>query len=98
KQATLFDVALETGLSGTGRLHDLFITMEGMTPREYKNGGSGLRINYHFHHSPFGKVIVASTPKGICHLAFTDKDTDGFLALKSRFPNAHYEEKTDSNQ
>ncbi|HWK04295.1 MAG TPA: methylated-DNA--[protein]-cysteine S-methyltransferase [Puia sp.] len=70
KGATLFDTAFETGLSGTGRLHDLFIGIEGMTPGEYKNGGEALSINYSFAESPFGEIIVASTPKGICHLAF----------------------------
>ena len=52
-QASLFDTAFETGLSGTGRLHDLFINIEGMTPGEYKNGGENLSINYSFAESPF---------------------------------------------
>ena len=56
--ATLFDAAYETGLSGTGRLHDLFINIEGMTPAEYKNGGSDLHINYSFAESPFGNLLV----------------------------------------
>src|SRR6201996_4546409 len=72
--ATLFDTAYETGLSGTGRLHDLFTTIEGMTPGEYKNGGEALSINYSFAESPFGEIIVASTNKGICHMAFVDGD------------------------
>ncbi|HEX9511250.1 MAG TPA: methylated-DNA--[protein]-cysteine S-methyltransferase [Puia sp.] len=76
KGATLFDTAFETGLSGTGRLHDLFIGIEGMTPGEYKNGGEALSINYSFAESPFGEIIVASTPKGICHLAFAGKSVD----------------------
>ncbi|MDT7827509.1 methylated-DNA--[protein]-cysteine S-methyltransferase [Pricia sp. S334] len=70
KQATLFDTALETGLSGTGRLHDLFVNIEGMTPGEFKSGGENLSINYSFAESPFGNIIVASTSKGICHMAF----------------------------
>lgn len=56
RQTTLFDTALETGLSGTGRLHDLFVNVEGMTPGEYKNGGESLNINYSFAESPFGKT------------------------------------------
>ena len=59
-QATLFDTAEETGLSGTSRLHDLFIKVEGMTPGEYKNGGEQLRINYSFAESPFGNLIGAT--------------------------------------
>jgi len=65
QQATLFDTAFETGLSGTGRLHDLFVNIEGMTPAEYKNGSKNLFINYNFSESPFGNLIVASTPKGV---------------------------------
>ncbi len=64
KGTTLSDAAYETGLSGTGRLHDLFTTIEGMTPGEYKNGGEALTINYDFADSPFGEVIIASTSKG----------------------------------
>src|ERR1044072_449174 len=72
KQATLFDAAYETGLSGTGRLHDMFIKIEGMTPGEFKNGGENLSINYSFAESPFGNILVGSTSKGICHMAFAD--------------------------
>src|SRR5574338_523591 len=61
EQATLFEASHETGLSGTGRLHDLFINIEGMTPAEYKNGGKNLSINYSFADSQFGTVLVAST-------------------------------------
>src|ERR1700748_48062 len=55
---TLFDAAFETGLSGTGRLHDLFIKIEGMTPGEYKNGGEELQIRYSYAESPFGLLMV----------------------------------------
>ena len=95
KQATLFDAALETGLSGTGRLHDLFINMEGMTPGEYKNGGENLSINYSFAESPFGNILVASTPKGICHIAFADSEQEAFTVLQNNFPNAHYRQMVD---
>ncbi len=73
QRATVSDAAFETGLSGTGRLHDLFISIEGMTPGEYRNGGADLAINYSFAESPFGNILVASTSKGICYMAFTDK-------------------------
>ena len=92
KGATLSDAAFETGLSGTGRLHDLFIGMEGMTPGEYKNGGGALSIRYSFAPTPFGEVIVASTSKGICHLAFADDRTEALASLRERFPNAQYQE------
>jgi AraC family transcriptional regulator of adaptative response/methylated-DNA-[protein]-cysteine methyltransferase len=98
KQATLFDTAFETGLSGTGRLHDLFINLEGMTPAEYKNGGAALRINYSFAESPFGNIIVASTGKGICHIAFADDLQQAFEQLQQQFPNAQYSQVTDVHQ
>src|ERR1700733_12003574 len=97
-QATLFDTAFETGLSGTGRLHDLFINIEGMTPAEYKNGGRELSINYSFAESPFGNIIVASTAKGICYMAFADDREDAFKQLTARFPNAHDSQVVDAMQ
>ena len=96
--ATLFDTAIETGLSGTGRLHDLFITIEGMTPGEYKNGGENLEIHYSFAESPFGNILVASTPKGICHLAFADDEKEALTVLQNKFANASYRQMTDLAQ
>ena len=98
RQATLFDAAFETGLSGTGRLHDLFMTIEGMTPAEYKNGGAALSINYSFAESLFGNIIVASTPKGICYMAFADEREEAFNQLKGQFPNASYTQMVDLAQ
>ncbi|SDT47588.1 AraC family transcriptional regulator, regulatory protein of adaptative response / methylated-DNA-[protein]-cysteine methyltransferase [Mucilaginibacter mallensis] len=98
KNATLFDTAYETGLSGTGRLHDLFINLVGMTPAEYKNGGAALNINYSFAESPFGNIIVASTPKGICYMAFADDRNEAFELLQQQFPNATYNQVTDTLQ
>lgn len=95
QQASLFDTAEQTGLSGTGRLHDLFVTIEGMTPGEFKNGGENLSINYSFAESPFGKIIVASTKKGICYMAFFDKELEALENLKNRFPNARYHQVVD---
>ncbi|WP_433895860.1 bifunctional helix-turn-helix domain-containing protein/methylated-DNA--[protein]-cysteine S-methyltransferase [Sphingobacterium mizutaii] len=97
-QATLFDTAFETGLSSTGRLHDLFVTIEGMTPAEYKNGARNLIINYSFAESPFGNLIVASTPKGICYMAFEDDEETAFQNLKAKFPNASFQRKLDLMQ
>src|ERR1700753_1739516 len=98
KQATLFDAAFQTGLSGTGRLHDLFINIEGMTPAEYKNGGKALHINYSFAESPFGNILVASTEKGICYLAFADDRDNAFKQLVAQFPNADYTQVVDGMQ
>ena len=97
--ATLFDAAFETGLSGTGRLHDLFIKIEGMTPGEYKNGGEELRIRYDYAESPFGLLLVGSTHKGICYLAFVDEGRAAALqTLREAFPNAQYEQGSDAMQ
>lgn len=98
KQATLFDAAFETGLSGTGRLHDLFTKIEGMTPGEFKNGGENLSINYSFAESPFGNILVASTLKGICYMAFADEQQKAFSELKKIFPNAKYQQVVDLMQ
>lgn len=97
--ATLFDTACELGLSGTGRLRDLFINIEGMTPGEYKNGGLALNINYSFADTPFGKIIAASTDKGVCHMAFVDEgERRAFDHLRSIFPNAKYVLSPDTKQ
>jgi AraC family transcriptional regulator of adaptative response/methylated-DNA-[protein]-cysteine methyltransferase len=97
-QATLLETAHETGLSGTGRLHDLFVTIEGMTPAEYKNGGKNLDISYSFAHSPFGHILAASTAKGICYMAFYDDEQEAINVLRSKFPSATFHEQTDSFQ
>lgn len=96
QQASLFDAAEETGLSGTGRLHDLFISIEAMTPGEYKRGGEELTIRYSFADSPFGRVLIASTEKGICHMAFCQEKETALQELTSRFPNAGYSEEETS--
>jgi len=93
EKASLFDTAYETGLSSTSRLHDLFVKIEGMSPAEYKNGGKSLNINYSFSETPFGKVITASTEKGICYMAFENDKEIALGGLKSKFPNASFLEK-----
>ncbi|HWJ90647.1 MAG TPA: methylated-DNA--[protein]-cysteine S-methyltransferase [Flavisolibacter sp.] len=95
QKTTVFDAAFETGLSGTGRLHDLFIKIEGMTPGEYRNGGADLSINYSFAESPFGNILVASTSKGICHMGFADDEETALKYLQHQFPNATYRQVVD---
>ncbi|GHV21152.1 methylated-DNA--protein-cysteine methyltransferase [Bacteroidia bacterium] len=89
-QSSLFDAAYETGLSGTGRLHDLFVNIEGMTPGEYSHGGKNLRINYSFGSSPFGDILVAATSKGICFMSFAEDKRKSLNSLREKFPNAEY--------
>ena len=95
QKASLADVAFETGLSGTGRLHDLFVQIEGMTPGEYKNGGENLGINYSFAESPFGNLLVASTRKGICFMSFSNDGQQALRELQHHFPRAVLTQKTD---
>ena len=97
-KATLSMTAHETGFSGTGRLHDLFVNLEGMTPGEFKNQGKNLVINYSFAECPFGNVIVASTKIGICHMAFFDHAETALLKLKESFPKASYRQVVDTHQ
>lgn len=87
---TLFDVAVDLGLSGTGRLHDLFVTIEGMTPGEYKNQGQNLTIYHQCYPSVFGTIVVANTPKGICHIVFVNALENDLQNLKDKLPNATY--------
>ena len=73
--ASVLEAAYEVGLSGAGRLHDLFVDHEAMTPGEFKRRGEGLVIQYGFHCSPFGLALVMTTPRGIAGLAFADGET-----------------------
>lgn len=98
EKATLFDAALETGLSSTSRLHDLFVNIEGMSPAEYKNGGKNLKINYSFSESPFGEIMTASTEKGVCYMAFAENKENALRDLVNKFPNASFFEKQDEFQ
>ncbi len=87
---SLLELALESGLSSPGRLHDLFVTLEAMSPGEYKAAGAGLTIRYGIHDTPFGASLIAITDRGICNLHFLD-DTDQTLAeqqLQTEWPNA----------
>ncbi|KQS36023.1 methylated-DNA--[protein]-cysteine S-methyltransferase [Pedobacter sp. Leaf194] len=95
---SLFSTALETGLSGSSRLHDLFINIEGMTPGEYKNGGKNLSINYSFAQSPFGNILVASTSKGICDISFYEDENTALQTLQNKFPEAIYTQLADLEQ
>jgi len=98
EQSTLLDAAYETGLSSTSRLHDLFVNIERMTPGKFKNGGETLVIKYCFAESPFGQMIVASTPKGVCNISFEDDKKQALNKLKKTFPNASYHQVIDKFQ
>lgn len=94
ESSNVLDAALELGLSGPGRLHDLFVVHEAMSPGEWKAGGAGLVIRYGFHPSPFGLALAMSTPRGLCGLAFADQgeESAALLDMRRRWPNATYVE------
>ena len=94
---SVLDTAYEVGLSGPGRLHDLFVTHEGMSPGLYKAKGQGLAIRHGFHDCPFGKALVMVTDYGICGLAFADdgQEQECFADMKRRWPAATYIEDED---
>ncbi len=92
--ASVLDASYEVGLSGPGRLHDLFVTHEAMSPGEWKNGGEGVTIRYGFHASPFGTALVMATPRGLAGLAFADADghAAALADMCKRWPKAEYVE------
>ena len=92
--ATILDASYELGLSGPGRLHDLFVTHEGMSPGIYKAHGRGLNIQYGFHDCPFGRALILITSEGLAGLAFADhgKEKSALADMKSRWPEATYVE------
>src|SRR5215467_12568699 len=89
---SVLDASYEVGLSGPGRLHDLFVTHESMSPGEWKSGGEGLTISYGFHPSPFGMALVMATERGLAGLAFADpgEEQAAFVDMSGRWPKARY--------
>jgi len=90
ESASVLDASFEVGLSGPGRLHDLFVTHEAMSPGEWKSGGEGLAIAYGFHPSPFGTALVMATERGLAGLAFADANEEqaALADMGSRWPRA----------
>jgi AraC family transcriptional regulator, regulatory protein of adaptative response / methylated-DNA-[protein]-cysteine methyltransferase len=94
--ASVLDAALDSGLSGPGRLHDLFVTHEAMSPGEWKTGGAGMTLRYGFHPSPFGTAIVIASGRGLAGLAFADpgEEQASLADMQRRWPRATYLEDT----
>jgi AraC family transcriptional regulator of adaptative response/methylated-DNA-[protein]-cysteine methyltransferase len=90
--ASVLDAALDSGLSGPGRLHDLFVTHEAMSPGECNNGGAGMTLRFGFHPSPFGTAIVIASGRGLAGLAFADsgEEAAALADMKQRWPRATY--------
>ena len=98
--ASVLDAAYEVGLSGSSRLHDLFVSHEAMTPGDYKRRGDGLEMAYGFHASPFGDALIVATDRGIAGIAFVNDDAlqtrqDALADMTQRWPRANYVEKPD---
>ena len=88
---SVLDATYDSGLSGPGRLHDLFVTFDAVTPGEYKSMGAGLTIQYGFHPTPFGMSLIAITDKGICFFGFLDEKNnqeDMINSLRKNWPGA----------
>jgi AraC family transcriptional regulator of adaptative response/methylated-DNA-[protein]-cysteine methyltransferase len=98
--ASVLDATYEVGLSGPGRLHDLFVTHEAMSPGEWKSGGEGLAISYGIHPCPFGMALVMTTPRGLAGLALADagRERAALADMKGRWPKAFYIEDTAGTQ
>jgi AraC family transcriptional regulator of adaptative response/methylated-DNA-[protein]-cysteine methyltransferase len=90
--ASVLDAALDSGLSGPGRLHDLFVTHEAMSPGEWKTGAAGMTLRYGFHPSPFGTAIVIASGRGLAGLAFADPGEEqlALADMQRRWPRAAY--------
>jgi AraC family transcriptional regulator of adaptative response/methylated-DNA-[protein]-cysteine methyltransferase len=88
----LLETSLELGMSGPGRLHDLFVSHEAMSPGDYKSRGAGLTIRYGYYLSPFGMALVMVTDRGLAGLAFSDpgREREAFADMSARWPNATY--------
>lgn len=91
---TTLETAHSVGLSGGGRLHDLFVTWESMTPGEFAKGGAGLDIHFGWFDSPFGEALAMGTDRGLCGLAFAGETgrKESFADLAGRWPNARFVE------
>lgn len=96
--ASLLDCAHEVGLSGSGRLHDLFVDHIAMTPGDYKRRGAGIEMSYGFHDSPFGVALVMATDRGVSGIAFVNEDIgqtrqEALDDMMRRWPDAEYHER-----
>jgi AraC family transcriptional regulator of adaptative response/methylated-DNA-[protein]-cysteine methyltransferase len=99
--ASVLDTAYAVGLSGAGRLHDLFVSHEAMTPGDYKRRGEGLEMAYGFHASPFGDALLIATKRGIAGLAFVNEDKGqsrqvALADMMQRWPRARYVERPEA--
>lgn len=98
RSQSLMDLSLQAGLSGPSRLHDLFVTLEAVSPGEYKAGGIGLEVRYGIHMTPFGRSLIGTTARGLCYLQFVDFEDkgDAIQALRAEWLHATLIQDLDS--
>jgi AraC family transcriptional regulator of adaptative response/methylated-DNA-[protein]-cysteine methyltransferase len=98
--SSLMETSLELGLSGTGRLHDLFLNLEAMTPGEFKRAGQGLTIQWGIHTTPFGEALFAVTPRGLCGLSFLEAENRSMAVahFQARWPEAKLVENSSQTE
>ncbi|MCJ8312644.1 MAG: methylated-DNA--[protein]-cysteine S-methyltransferase [Saccharospirillaceae bacterium] len=94
QQLSILETSEQSGFLSSSRLHDLFVTIEGMTPAQYKNLGDTLSIEYEFYDTLFGNLLVASTHIGICYMGFNDDKNSSLKDLNKRFIKANFIQKT----
>ena len=97
ESASVLDTTYEIGLTSPARLHDHFVALEAVTPGEYKSGGADIELFYGFHDTPFGRMFLAATERGICRLTFptTEEERDEVAGLTERWPRARHVEEPD---
>ena len=96
--ATLLDVASEAGLSGTGRLHDLFVQIEAMTPGEYQRGAEGLLLRHSMAATPFGPVLLCASDRGLVAMVYGESESEALASVQARFPKARFVREHDAHQ
>ncbi len=89
--SSVLDTTYETGLSGPGRLHDLFVAVDAMTPGEFKSGGAGLEIRYGVHETPFGNALIGVTERGVCGLEFVPDGEASLDRFRRHWPRARWD-------
>ena len=97
RQPSVLEAAYSVGLSGPGRLHDLVVTLQAMTPGELKAGGRGVLVRYGFTDTPFGRALIGMTDRGVCHLSFSEHGTDpgALRELEEQWPAARWQHNDD---
>jgi AraC family transcriptional regulator of adaptative response/methylated-DNA-[protein]-cysteine methyltransferase len=90
RSASVMETSHEVGLSGSGRLHDLFVSIESVTPGQFKSGGAGIKIEYGFHETPFGRALIAITAGGLTDIEFVQEEDEDrvFHDLEKKWPAA----------